>query len=600
MIRQNYTFSNDLAAINRLVKKTPKYAQVFEKAAEKAKFARENFADKVEWISGWGHNFCCPDCASQMKMDVKMPFNPPNVFTCPNCGQKASSIDHDEAWVYYYRSYFGQLLRDCALCAVRGDKESLDFMIRYVDFYADNYDKFELHGKHAGKGKVMEQSLDEAVWTISVLTSLQVCGDLIPEEKKAYWFEKMYSPMIELYKTQFNSIHNISTWLKACVGVIGIYFKDDELLDYALNSEFGVRNQVAKGFTKDGIWYEGSMTYHYYTAMALSGFFAFYAMVAPENDNIFDTFAKMYTTPKLLCHDGYRLPCLNDGWYPGGGVSGSLTVGRVVDDKTINELNAMTAKAKLEKGAFSTDDLLFTMIEEDVVVLEDTHLAVVVNPFHVLFKSGVFASSHMHSDYLSIRISPFSDDLGTPGYGHEMTPKWYRLFASHNCVGIDGKQPYWTVIPNSMRKLENGACGAMEPGAFCGLAKAERSITVEGDTVFDESVFEGSEEHTFDWLFHSKGVATYSCDAEKDVESIGEGDGYQYFEDIKLMAANGSFEASFTLEDGQTLILNVPSTEGIEVYTAKTPDNPADKKRNTVLLRRKSKTAKFTVTYTKK
>ena len=66
------------------------------------------------------------------------------------------------------------------------------------------------------------------------------------------------------------------------------------------------------------------------------------------------------------------------------------------------------------------------------------------------------------------------------------------------------------------------------------------------------------------------------------------------------MAANGSFEASFTLEDGQTLILNVPSTEGIEVYTAKTPDNPADKKRNTVLLRRKSNNAKFTVTYRRK
>ena len=261
MVKSNYTFSNDVKTIKRLVKKAPEYANALERAREMAKFARETFADRVEWISGWGHNFCCPDCASQMIMDIKMPYNPPNVFTCPNCGKQASGIDYDEAWVYYYRSRYSGFLRECAVCALFGDKESLDFIIRYVDFYADNYDKFEVHGKHAGKGKVMEQALDEAVWTISVLTSLNTLGDLISEEKKAYWFEKLYRPMADLLIPQSNNIHNIPTWLKACIGVIGMYFKNDELLDHALNSEFGIRNQIAKGFTKDGIWYEGSMTY---------------------------------------------------------------------------------------------------------------------------------------------------------------------------------------------------------------------------------------------------------------------------------------------------------------------------------------------------
>ena len=71
-------------------------------------------------------------------------------------------------------------------------------------------------------------------------------------------------------------------------------------------------------------------------------------------------------------------------------------------------------------------------------------------------------------------------------------------------------------------------------------------------------------------------------------------------EDIKKMKTDGSFKASFTIESGETLTLTVPVTEGIEVYTAKSPDNPADKKRNTVILRRTATDAEFTVHFSKK
>ena len=37
-----------------------------------------------------------------------------------------------------------------------------------------------MHGRHAGRGKVMEQGLDEAVWGIELIQSLKVC--------EALWF----------------------------------------------------------------------------------------------------------------------------------------------------------------------------------------------------------------------------------------------------------------------------------------------------------------------------------------------------------------------------------------------------------------------------
>lgn len=583
--------------MERLTRKRPEFSDALKRAFEEAKFARENFHDNTDWVSGWGHNFCCPKCAAHMIFDVKMEYNPPHTYKCSNCGTEASSKKHDEAWVYYYRSRMGGYLPSCAAAALFGDKDSLDFIIKYVDFYADNYHKYPVHGEYAGKGRVMNQGLDEAVWAIEIISALRVCGDLIPEEKKAVWMEKFFRPMTELLIPQANKIHNIPTWLICCVGVIGIYFKDNELLDLALNGEFGIRNQVAKGFTADGIWYEGSMTYHYYTTKALTHFFAFYAELAPE-DKIFDSFAKMYTTPLLLAHDGYRVPAINDGWYPVA-ASFPLVASRMCEDQSLVKFMERVV-SETPRVLAGVSALLYSLCEEEVEVLSDTRLAVVKTPFHVLFKSGVIATSHMHSDYLSIRIAPFSDDLGTPGYGHPLTPSWYRRVTSHNAIAVDGEQPYWTLIPSVMERVDGGARGTLEPGAWRDLAKAERTVTVEGDTVRDISVFEAATEHTYDWFFHSRGNAVYSCDAKERIESLDGGDGYQHFEDICRMATNGSFTASFTLDNGETLTLAVPSTDGIEVYVAKSPDNPADKKRNTVILRRRATSASFAVEFTRK
>lgn len=594
MVRRNYTFSNSKTEIERIISKNPEYLRVLQTARKDAEFARKNFADKVEWLSGWWHNFCCPACASQMSFDINMQYNPPNNFTCPNCGKTASGIDYDEAWVFYYRLRFSALLQSCAICALFGDKETLDFIIRYLDFYADTYDLFPVHGKHVGKGKIMEQGLDEAVWAIDIISSLNACGELIPEDKRLVWFDKLFKPMTQLLIPQAKSIHNIPTWLLCAVGVIGIYFHDDALLDYALNSEFGIRNQVAHGFTKDGIWYEGSMTYHYYTASALSKFFSFYALCAPEDD-IFNTFAKMYTTPRLLSYDGYHIPAVNDGWYPAR-LSVPLLALRICDDKTLLEIKEEVIK-RVPDAMINTSTLLYGYIEDDVTVLPDTRMAVITKPFHVFFKAGVLARSHMHSDYLSIRISPFSDDLGTPGYAHPMASGWYRTHASHNAVGVDCTQP-GEVIATRMEKIENGARATVEPRTWSDLELAQRTVTVDGDSVLDVTELKAPTAHTYDWIFHSIGDARYSpLDGER-VESLGEGSGYSYFEDIWAIKTDGTFEASFTSESGDILTLKVLSTDGIRVYVAKSPDNPADRKRNSVILRRVANDAKFSVAFT--
>ena len=595
MVRKNYTFSNSSKGIAKLSRENAAYASALDLCFEAAKYAREHFADSADRLSGWAHNFTCTACASQMVFDSDTEYREGNVFTCPVCGERASSRDHDEAWVYYYRSKYATLAYSVAISAIMGDAVALDFLIRYVDFYADNYESFPVHGKHAGHGKIMEQALDEAVWAIDVLSALNACGDLIPCEKRTYWRDRLFLPLTELIIPQAKSIHNIPTWLMCAVGAIGIYFGDKELLTYALDSEFGLRNQMSKGFTKDGIWYEGSMTYHYYTASALSGFFSFYASVCPE-DKIFDDYARIYTAPLALSHDGRSISALNDGWYPNV-IPMSLIAARVTGDERLLAIN----RTLISENPDSLDAkvLLFAIHEPGAVLMADTRLAVVNHPFHAILKAGVLSTSHMHRDYLSTRISPFSDDLGTPGYGHVLTKEWYRFHPAHNAIGIDLAQPTG-VAQTYMRETEDGVTAGVMSGEWADLELAERTLTVNGNRIEDLTELCAPTEHIYDWVFHSKGEAEYSCDINCEIASLGEINGYKYLTNIKKMQADGSFTAAFTLDGVGVLTLTVPNAEGIEIYTAKSPDNPANNMRNTVVLRRKAKDARFLAVFERK
>ena len=120
--------------------------------------AAAHFDDRVERLSGWAHNFVCTDCASQLDFDPDMNYNPPhNVYTCPHCGKTAASTDHDEAWVYIYRQRYADYMEALAAAALDENPDAIPFMERYLDFYADHYAEFPVHGRWAGKGKIMGQ-----------------------------------------------------------------------------------------------------------------------------------------------------------------------------------------------------------------------------------------------------------------------------------------------------------------------------------------------------------------------------------------------------------------------------------------------------------
>lgn len=66
-------------------------------------------------------------------------------------------------------------------------------------------------------------------------------------------------------------IHNHEVKISAALGVLGFILEDETLLEFAVNQPYGLRWQLENGLLAEGLWFEGSVHYHYYALPGLSG-----------------------------------------------------------------------------------------------------------------------------------------------------------------------------------------------------------------------------------------------------------------------------------------------------------------------------------------
>ncbi len=477
---------------------------------------------------------------------------------------------------------------------MNGDLESLDYIVRFVSFYADHYSEFERHGDKAGQGKVTFQSLDEAVWTLQLLCALNVCGrEAFPEELLERWMECLFRPIAELLKPQSLSIHNIPLWNWCAVGAIAIFFEDDALLEEALENEFGIRNQVKYGYTADGFWHECSVLYHYYSTEAFTQFLCFYAEKNPQ-DELISLLEKTYEMPAALSPDGAQLPAINDGWYP-----------KTIDDSALNLLRAnrviaSPAVAAQLDGIYRRDPqrfaradaLLFlaedfaqrAMPERDAArAFPDSCLAVLYQPMHILLKCGVLTTSHMHADCMSISIPPFADDLGTPGYGYPLTVSYYNRTLCHNTFVMDGVSQPQRVVTGQAEAIAGGIrahADEIYDGVSC-----TRTLLGKGNAVTDEMVIHAEQAHQFDWIFRVGGECELPAGGQ-GAEFAGNEASYDQLSDVREYPENTKFALRCRMNGRSLTVRIAPETlEHVALYTAHMPGNPTDHVQTAILLR---------------
>jgi tetratricopeptide (TPR) repeat protein len=525
---------------------------------------------------------------------------------CPQCGTVYKGKSFDEAWKNPVHGSIAVNLERAAILAhlYPEDHRYPDYVRRTFLYYADHYLSYEVYGEHAGRGRIFPQCLAESLFVMDMEFILRMAGDLhlFTEEELLRIKEGFFRPAGELLLAQISVIHNIHVWMNGAVAAAAHVLQDRQWLELALDGPFGLLQQMEKGITEEGFWYEISPTYHFYTLTALMGA----AWIARANGR--DLFgnsllAKMLQVPLELVYDNGELPAYNDSWYgrtlyqyagiyeQAGNIYPEMAAAlpRIYNGCHTGSYGHMTALGYLmptpDSGyaRHSTAALLFGPAElpehRDIDypsrVFPSTGIGILENRrMRAGLKFTRSCGGHEHFDKLSLDLFaggvPVSPDLGTSGYGIAMTQLWHKAPASHN-----------TVIVNGMRQ---NACGAellhwggdsiraCTKEAYPGVLLM-RSLELADWGLTDHFTVECPEEAVLDWVFHCQGrligvVCEGNAQELDPAVPFEQGNGYDQIKELHTVRLDESWSISWQTPAG-VLTLQVEAEKGTQVFTGR-------------------------------
>ena len=560
-----------------------------------------------EESAGFYHNYFCPDHAVPLVFDATKP----HAHRCPTDDRVFAGAPYDAAWRWFVNNRLSSMAWEMALgWASGGDARYLQRVAAILSGYAARYAGYEPSGDRPyGRGKATFQSLDEAVWLIPLTRAYDLVRAELAQDVRAAIEAKLLIPAAEFILSQrFNSIHNIECWHNAAVGAVGFCLDLSDWQTLVIEGKYGFRHQLREGVRDDGLWWEGSSSYHYYALAALVNL----AQVVPGQELwAEERLARMFRTPVELAYPDLRQPATNDCWFSSSllaevchGVPLAAACYEVAYGWYGDALYAQVLDANYQQQTRdSLEALLYgralpenpgALAVEPVVNCAPSGLARFrTGGNYLLLKYGPHGGSHGHPDKLALSFYaagyPLSPDLGTPGYGIALNDSWYRQTLSHNTVLVDAcSQPEGEGEEVAFGQREGFAVAdarvAWAEGAYAGVA-LRRVVLWRPDYFVDVFVVECAEERQLDWVFRVRGE-------REQQEGLGDGraielagDGYEHIAGATAARAPAArLQWAFP---GGHIAFHLPDERDTEIVRGSVPFNPAAE-HSDILVRRRS------------
>ena len=587
--------------------------------------------------AGYYHDYFCPTHAVQLVFDPREPYRHP----CPIDDEVFSGEPFDSAWGWSVND----MLSDAALrCAVRwamrgGDpaQRGIDqALVRHVlTGYAARYRMLAPSPKpYPGpyRGIACFSALDEDVFIIRLAWAAALLGEGLGLPDREAIREGLFEPALEhLVRVRYRQVQNVANWDNAALLTLALLLGDEAAIDEILDGQFGVRDELARGVGEDGLWWEVSLSYHYYVLAALSwtmrGLRA--SGLAAAAADIEERVRQMFRTPLDLAFPDASLPAVNDCWYGisllgevGHGIPsaegfhelawswfGDADFGRVLSANAARS-GRVTLEALLD-GSPATLAPAATAIGprpsrrfDDLAVLRSPRDELMA----IVKASPRDGDAHGHPDQLSLQLfgagGRIAIDPGTPGYGISLNDTWYRQTAAHSTVLLDSSsQPpasasitafgsdavaaearwasaaAWTSVGERTRAID----WPQEASPAYADVAMRRTVAVDGGVVADEFAVEAPAERTIDWLLHLRATFDGEAAAVAAPDGLTGPCGYDQLTDVRRMISDGPL--AFELPGGGRLTIDLERGPGEERFLASAPGNPAAD-RHLLLVRR--------------
>lgn len=459
----------------------------------------------------------------------------PTQHRCPHCQRVYSGPPYDD--VVFSRVH-SRNINDAANAAwaygITGEDRFAGFTAKVLRGYAERYSGYPYHSNRANPadpspsgGHIAEQTLNEAwMMAVKVAPALDLIWDseVVSEEDRGLIREGLILPMLANIGKYKAGKSNWQTWHNAAMVSGGAVIGEWEYVTRALNDpKNGFVFQMRDSVTQDGMWYENSWGYHFYTLDALV-----HTAEAARRLGIdlwsHPTLKKMFVLPTQYTMPGGSLPRFGDDVN-----SSALRVPNLMEPAFAAYGDARIA-AVLPTEPNWHSVLLGRRADAQRSVASPARSVVFEGAGHGILRGGgafglttaqtfgPFGGFHGHFDKLSFVFFALGQELGVdPGRARSQAYRlpihrdWYRASLSHNVVLVDRVSQAGAAGERVFFGAEGGysALATRSSEAYPGVEHAR--LLCQTPTyllVLDFLTAEG--ERQFDWVYHNRGTAVRS------------------------------------------------------------------------------------------
>ena len=611
----------DLNRARQRVHETAWARQIFAAVRARADAWRAHPADVPASAGGWVHDFVCPPHWNALTFDP----HSPHAHRCL-CGETHTGEKLDAGWRVLEHRRIAAAARDLALIFTLTDEPLYaDAAREILAQYARQYNQYAGADDARAwmlKGRVFNQALTEAIWTIPIAHAYDLIRDALSPQEDAHIVGGLLQPIVAtLTRAQDNEFahnpkSNYNAWLIAALGLLGYALGDHALVERAIDGPTGFRAHLTAAVLPDGFEYEGTPYYHNFVALA----YTLLAEAARANGR--DLYAErgsegqsieaMWRAFASLAFADGSIPAINDGAYYSAGPFAAeicevyeIASARTGDPEFVWLLDKSYNSAPRDAWSallFAAQDIANTpRPPHSSVCLQSVGIAVLRDDAHaqeICVPFGPHAGSHSHLDRLGVQVYPWSTDPGTPLYGVEARQTWYQQTAAHNAVVVDGKSqaPCAGRLLNWIASPESTVLWLAADTAYPGV-RFSRLLTLTNGTLKDSLLLEAEIEHTYDSIINIDGECHFDSSALSPAKDTLGDDAYQFITPTLQGDSVGRFNLTLRYAD-KSFRITLSADVRFDLILARSPAHvhtPAQP-RQTIIARARQRRVNFLLT----
>jgi oligo-alginate lyase len=483
---------------------------------------------------GGQHNqwYQCQDCQMGLKTVDDTHHR------CPKCEKVYTGYPYDDRIFSskHYANLTGALASAWAYAITQNEKYVrhtadvlLGYAVRYLEYpYHDNTATKNPKKMKTNGGHLFEQTLNEA----SVLSSfIAPAYDLIhdsgvlSDSDHAAIREGLLLPMLQNMDNHKAGKSNWQSWHNAAMLWGGAVIGDPEWVEKSISAEGnGFREQMKISVMPEGMWYENSWGYHFYTlsALTIQAEGARRLGIDLWND---ETFKKMFALPVHYTMADGSLPRFGDdvnSSAKGGGKRMEQAYHAYQDPTILPFLSSSPSFESILLGRDARASASIPALESEV--LKGAGHAILRTKgeagLTAAMTFGPYGGGHGHYDKLSFVLFGYERELGvdagrarSQAYRLPIHKNWYKASISHNTVLVDGasQQPAQGKLLSFETTDHYAAVSASCDDAYPGV-KHTRTLVLMPAYMLVVDQLSADKERRFDWVYHNRGKSV-TCEA---------------------------------------------------------------------------------------